>query len=103
MIHLMLAALGAVAVEAQSLVGHELLGARVDRGANGNTAGTKSVQRKSKRVTTGEGRRRERKLVQMCRGIGRASGVSQKHTQGRDLDVKEPLDIMIIIIPCRKI
>jgi hypothetical protein len=38
MVHLVLAALGAVAVETQSLVGHELLGARVEGGAKGNTA-----------------------------------------------------------------
>lgn len=38
MVHLVLAALGAVAVETQSLVGHELLGASIERGAKGNTA-----------------------------------------------------------------
>lgn len=38
MVHLVLAALGAVAVETQSLVGHELLGTRVDGGTKGNTA-----------------------------------------------------------------
>lgn len=37
-VHLVLAALRAVAVETQSLVGHELPAARVDGGTNGNTA-----------------------------------------------------------------
>lgn len=36
-VHLVLTALGAVAVETQGLVGHQLLAARVDSGANGNT------------------------------------------------------------------
>ena len=36
MVHLVLTALGAVAVETQGLVGHELLGARVDGSADGN-------------------------------------------------------------------
>ena len=38
MVHLVLAALGAVAVETQSLVGHEFLGARVDGGTDSNAA-----------------------------------------------------------------
>jgi hypothetical protein len=38
MVHLVLAALGAVAGETESLVGHELLAARVDGSAEGNTA-----------------------------------------------------------------
>jgi len=38
MVHLVLAALGAVAVETESLVGHELLADRVDSGPNGDTA-----------------------------------------------------------------
>lgn len=36
MVHLVIAALGAVAVETQGLVGHELLGARVDGSTDGN-------------------------------------------------------------------
>lgn len=36
MVHLVVAALGVVAVETQGLVGHELLGARVDGSADGN-------------------------------------------------------------------
>jgi hypothetical protein len=36
-VHLVLTALGAVAVETQGLVGHQLLGARVDGSTNGNT------------------------------------------------------------------
>ena len=36
-VHLVLTALGAVAVETQGLVGHQLLAARVDSSANGNT------------------------------------------------------------------
>ena len=36
MVHLVVAALGAVAVETQGLVGHELLGARVDGSTDGN-------------------------------------------------------------------
>lgn len=35
-VHLVVAALGAVAVKTQGLVGHELLGARVDGGTDGN-------------------------------------------------------------------
>ena len=37
MVHLVVAALEAVAAEAQGLVGQELLGARVDGSADGNT------------------------------------------------------------------
>ena len=37
MVHLVLTALGAVAVETQGLVGHQLLAARVDGSADGNT------------------------------------------------------------------
>lgn len=36
MVHLVVAVLGAVAVETQGLVGHELFGARVDGSAEGN-------------------------------------------------------------------
>jgi hypothetical protein len=36
-VHLVLTALGAVAVKTQGLVGHQLLAARVDSGTNGNT------------------------------------------------------------------
>lgn len=37
MVHLVLTALGAVAVETQGLVGHQLLAARVDSSTNGNS------------------------------------------------------------------
>jgi hypothetical protein len=37
MVHLVLAALGAVAVETKSLVGHELLAASVESGTKGDT------------------------------------------------------------------
>lgn len=48
MVHLVLAALRAVAGEAQSLVGHEFPPARVDGGANSDTAGeVELVQRSS--------------------------------------------------------
>lgn len=40
MVHLVLTALGAVAGEAQSLVGQELAAARVEGGADSDTAGT---------------------------------------------------------------
>lgn len=53
MIHLVLAALRAVAVETQSLVGHEFPAARVDGGANSDTAGeVESVQRSTQATAT---------------------------------------------------
>ena len=39
-VHLVLAALGAVAVETQGLVGHQLLGASVDSGTDSDTGRT---------------------------------------------------------------
>lgn len=88
MVHLVLTALGAVAVETQSLVGQKLLGARVDGGANGNTARTGSVWRNRITLHSGGREREAGQLVHMVRGIGRASGIKQKHTQGQCLDVK---------------
>lgn len=55
----MLAALGAVAVETQSLVGQELVGARVDGSANGNTTIIKSAKRRNRETLES---RRKRKI-----------------------------------------
>lgn len=80
MVHLVLAALGGVAVEAQSLVGHELPAARVHSGTNGNTVGTTSVQREreSKCAMPDDDEWGMRKFMQILRGIGRASEFRQK-------------------------
>lgn len=98
-VHLVLAALGAVAVEAQSLVGHELPGARVNSGTNGNTAGATSVQRKSNArsrvATNGECEN----SCRYCAGSDGLANLDRKHTQGRDLIVEKPL--VCIHIPCR--
>lgn len=62
MVHLVLTALGAVAVETQSLVGHELLGAGVEGGAKGNTAFIRLVRGAEKGVTIVKGRLRAREM-----------------------------------------
>lgn len=74
MVHLVLAALGAVAGEAQSLVGHQLSATRVDGGADGNTAGLVSTSKE--RFRDSDEGYEEGKITRAdgSRGVGRASG-----------------------------
>lgn len=96
MVHLVIAALGAVAVETQGLVGHELLGARVDGSTDGNArqwllAWIMVRMLDSQRRVTGE-----EKIEYMRRWIGRACDIRQKRTQERYLNVQNVLDIISI-------
>lgn len=70
MVHLVLAALGAVTVETESLVGHELLGASVEPGTEGDTARTELAWEKRRRLNSILGRwgGRSRNLVHGMRG-----------------------------------
>lgn len=90
MVHLVLAALGAVAVETQGLVGQQLVGAGVDGSTDGNTA---VVSLALRRVPNSGGRlpkKQKPMLMSLRKGAGQ---VRWKRTQEQHLDSKRLLDI----------
>jgi hypothetical protein len=87
MVHLVLAALGAVAVETKSLVGHELLAASVESGTKGDTAGTGLAWGQRRRLISILGRwgGRSRNLVHGIRGSVQ-DGISDRNVPKDDAE-----------------
>lgn len=92
----MIAALGAVAVETQGLVGHELLGARVDGSTDGDARRCSLAWETVQKLDSERRVKREEKFGYMCRGIGRACDIRQKRTQERYLNIQNVLETISI-------